>query len=185
MKGMYMPMKQIKEVRESYLKKEFADNFELYPNMKMVFLVRDPRSFVAARLRRATSRSERKEKFLNMLNYWYKLNHDLVKVCDSFPGRCHLVRHEDLIIRPLETINNLVFSKLRLPIAQFDDFEIAERMPNYNLTNWSSYIPESTESILIDMLPLLERLGYRPDITDATQYKKIDLNPRKGEKTHF
>ena len=85
-------MKQIKEVREEYFKRELSENFDLYPNMKMVFVVRDPRSFVSARLRRARSRSERKEKFLNMLQYWYKLNHELVKVCDSFPGRCHLLR---------------------------------------------------------------------------------------------
>jgi len=177
---MYMPMEQIREVRENYLKSELSDTFELYPNMKMVFMIRDPRSFVSARLRRAYSRSERKTKFENMLKYWFKLNKELVNICDSFPGRCHLLRHEDLILRPIETIQNLVYTKLRLPIGQFDDFEISEKNENYNLTMWSSYLPESTESILIDMLPLLQRLGYRPDITDVSQYKKIDLNPSVG-----
>ena len=46
-------------------------------------------------------------------------------------------------------------------------------------------MPESTESILIDMLPLLQRLGYRPDITDSSQYKKIDLNPRNGSEKYI
>ena len=102
-----MPLEQIKELGATHYKQELTDTFDLYPNMKLVFMVRDPRSFVAARLRRVYSLKDRRQKFPKMLKYWYKLNSELVKICDSFPGKCHLVRHEDLIIRPKDTIKSL------------------------------------------------------------------------------
>ena len=42
-KGMYMPLEQIEDIRKTYYKQELADTLSLYPNMKLVFMVRDPR----------------------------------------------------------------------------------------------------------------------------------------------
>ena len=82
-----------------FIRREVGSNFELYQNMKMLFVVRDPRSMISARLRFVQSLAARKNQFYAQLQYWYQLNKDLISLCDQYPGKCIIVRYEDLVIR--------------------------------------------------------------------------------------
>lgn len=178
-----LPISEIKKISSEYYKNELKTTLELYPNMKMIFMVRDPRSFVSARLRRVHSLQERQNKFYCMLDIWHQMNSELIGICDSFPGRCHIIRHEDLILRPEKTMEMLVKFKLRLPIKSIV-YEGYEKEVGYSLTHWSKYLPPGTESILVDQNRLLNRLGYNPLITNETQYSEIDLSPKGDPLTH-
>ena len=104
-----------------FIRRELGSNFELYPNMKMLFVVRDPRSMISARLRFVQSLAARKNQFYAQLQYWYQLNKDLISLCDQYPGKCIIVRYEDLVIRKrLEVLKVITYKQpLTLRIRNF------------------------------------------------------------------
>jgi len=161
-----------------FIRREVGSNFELYPNMKMLFVVRDPRSMISARLRFVQSLAARKNQFYAQLQYWYQLNKDLISLCDQYPGKCIIVRYEDLVIRPHYTIEDIIHSKLGFNFERIEEFEPFERVPNFNLTWWAKYLPDIIEPAMVDMISLLQRLGYNPTRTDIEQYETKDLAPR-------
>ena len=81
--------------------------------------------------------------------------------------------------RPHYTIEDIIHSKLGLNIERIEEFEPFERVPNFNLTWWAKYLPDIIEPAMVDMISLLQRLGYNPTRTDIEQYETKDLAPRK------
>jgi len=173
----FLPIDQIADFRDDLYKTELSDTFSLYPNMKMVFVVRDPRSLISANLRRSRSRLERQVQFFAQLEYWKQLTSSFTKACEANAGRCYFVRHEDLVLRPQSTMETLIDGKLRLPLSKIK-YRIHSRPAGYRLTSWDKFLPSGTEARLVDMLPTLARFGYRPDMLNHSQYQPVDLNPR-------
>ena len=52
-----------------------------FPNAKIIFMVKDPRAFIATRLRRARSKIHRRRQYFELMELWLKLNKQLIKEC--------------------------------------------------------------------------------------------------------
>ena len=50
-----------------------------FPNAKIIFMVKDPRAFIATRLRRARSKIHRRRQYFELMELWLKLNKQLIK----------------------------------------------------------------------------------------------------------
>ena len=83
------------------------------------------------------------------------------------------------VTRPHYTIEDIIQSKLGFNFERIEKFEPFGRVPNFNLTWWAKYLPDIIEPAMIDMISLLQRLGYNPTRTDIEQYETKDLAPRK------
>lgn len=77
---------------------------EKFPNSKVVFMVKDPRAFIATRLKRARSKSVRRKQYFELMELWLKINSELIKTCDKFATICEILRYEDLVLRTDSTI---------------------------------------------------------------------------------
>jgi protein-tyrosine sulfotransferase len=80
---------------------------KLYPNAKFIWLVRDPRAVVFSLLglyREGLNMANAKKYFIT----WQQYNKKVKRDCDSVgSSRCIMVKYEDLILAPKETIGKV------------------------------------------------------------------------------
>jgi len=120
--------------------------FDLFPNLRFIVLVRDPRSLAASRLTRAVSKDARKTKFFQFLESWISIMTAITKMCDENSRRCFYLRYEDLLERPGVVLKSILSTKARISALRgpFYDFELKEFPENVNSTKWKEFVPEGT-----------------------------------------
>ena len=93
------------KIRKSF-DREMGEALEDMPGSRYLIVVRDPRSFIANRLRKAYSKEERRDSFFKQIIYWFRLHNQMVNACDKRFPRCQIVRYEDLVLRPEKDSGN-------------------------------------------------------------------------------
>lgn len=68
---------QVRNYTRSSFERHLRLISEHYPNGKIVFVVRDPRAFIAQRLKRAATKEERRARYFAMMAKWLKVSNNV------------------------------------------------------------------------------------------------------------
>jgi len=167
---------QVRNYTRAAFERQLRHVSEHYPNGKVVFVVRDPRAFIAQRLKRAVSKEERRERYFALMAKWLKVHAALLAQCDKYQI-CQIVRYEDVYERPHTTLARLMetFRYQRLYAPRFR-YSIEK---NTTLDFWNATLPTGIEQLMIDDITLLNRLGYHPNKMTRDQYADlVELRPK-------
>ena len=90
---------QVREFTRQSFDRDLKMISDRYPNGKVLFLVRDPRSFINIRLKRARSKTERRSRYFSLMKKWFQVHQMILAQCDKHQI-CEIIRYEDLVQRP-------------------------------------------------------------------------------------
>jgi len=151
-----------------------------YPQIKVVFLVRDPRANVASRMESQNLIHGRSNHWMLNALRWRRYNRYYRKLKKQFPGHIHLLRYEDFVLNPQQHMNELcdflriqrvtLKSTSNLPTADFD-LNSARLQKKYNdlnnpinpqaISRWEEILNRQTiESIEGFCKKEMESFGY-------------------------
>ena len=150
-------------MKKSRVKNSSKSALDLFPNLRFIVLVRDPRSLAASRLTRAVSKTARKTKFFDFLESWISIMSVITKICDENNRRCFYLRYEDLLERPGAVLKNIFSTKARITALRSSsiyDFEMKEFPDDHNSTRWKELVPDGTIEKLRNHEDLLRRFRY-------------------------
>jgi len=180
----YTVMSPYIPVHNPLFKNSSKNALDLFPNLRFIVLVRDPRSLAASRLTRALSKTARKTKFFDFLESWISIMTVITKMCDDNNKRCFYLRYEDLLERPGAVLKNTLSTKARISALRgpFYDFKMNEFPENANSTKWKDFVPEGTIDKLRNHEDLLRRFRYPLDHLSS---ESRSMNPLDNIEAEF
>lgn len=141
----------------------------LMPNVKFIFMIKDPRSSVTHLINRHIEYSGISIKtFKQALMDWNRMTKDVYYYCMVYKSLCLPVLYEELILKPVSTLKR-VFKFLN--VEQLNQTQINHILNVNNINNrnfnelfnwWRPYFPSSVLSQLNNLAPYMLALGYDP-----------------------
>jgi protein-tyrosine sulfotransferase len=153
----------------SYIIKHIDYIKKLMPNVKFIFMIKDPRSTVTYLINRHIEYNGISTKtFKQALMDWNRMTKDVYYYCLVYKSFCLPVLYEELILKPTDTLKK-VFKFLN--VEQLNETQINHILNVNSIDNksfnqlfnwWRPYFPGSVLSQLNNLAPYMLALGYDP-----------------------
>jgi protein-tyrosine sulfotransferase len=153
----------------SYIIKHIDYIKNLLPNVKFIFMIKDPRSTVTYLINKHIEYNGISTKtFKQAIMDWNRMTKDVYYYCMVSKSLCLPVLYEELILKPSSTMKK-VFKFLN--VEQLNQTQINHILNVNNINNrnfnelfnwWRPYFPASALSQLKNLAPYMSALGYDP-----------------------
>jgi hypothetical protein len=163
-----------------------------YPDSKFVHIVRDPRAVCASK----NVQQETKYPWLFLIRQWRKLAILSDRYSEMFPDRLQVVRYEDLVQSPRQTVEGLCafldisFDERLLDPSNFVDGNGEQWLQNTSyegssasfdttsVNKWRDILtPREVEFIEQLTFPEMSMYGYEPDATEYGLSRRLQIDP--------